>query len=144
MAAKTNMAVGRAAVTSYSAQRTSLEGMCLQAYGRTSPWQVRLQMQSPYDSVAMVASCLSPGWKAWSKQSQDGARAVLFAPQAHRVKQQRIWRGMNSTLQRRGGGGGGTCDLQSLDFDHFNPKLLSKSLELRKCLLNFQNISEVH
>ena len=109
------MAVSRAAVTSYSAQRMSLEGMCLQAYGRTSPWQVRLQMQYLCDSVAMVASCLSPGWKAWSKQSQDGARVVLFAPQAHRVKQQRIWRGMSSTL--RGGGGRRTCDLQSLDFD---------------------------
>ena len=54
MVAKINMAVIRVIAKSYSAQRMSLEGMFLQAYGRTSPWQVKLQMEHLCDSVAMV------------------------------------------------------------------------------------------
>lgn len=42
--------------------------------------------------------CWSPGWKAWSKHSLDGTRAVLLVRQADGVKQQSIQRGVNSTL----------------------------------------------
>ena len=136
--AKINMVVSRAVMKSYSAQRMSLEGMFLQTYGRTSPWQVKLQMEhlwlcghggilfeSSVKGMIQTQPRWNQGYSVCSPGTQGETAKYLKRYEFHRS-------------------GGETCDLQSLGFDHFNPKLLSKSLELRKRLLNFQNISELH